>query len=103
MRFRFFCELAGQARRDGTEPLASFRISRHRQTRAPIGARLRDERAQGVNTIPGPGATGFAATRSGSLLGQDYPGPAHFGRVVLQLGKAILHWQHGLGIVDVHA
>src|SRR5215475_8081436 len=37
------------------------------------------------------------------LLRQDDAGPAHFGRVVLQLGQAVLHWQHGLRIVDMNA
>src|SRR5215471_2577700 len=37
------------------------------------------------------------------LLRQDDAGSAHFGRVVLQLGQAVLHWQYGLRIVDVNA
>src|SRR3954466_4719282 len=35
------------------------------------------------------------------LLGHRYAGPAHFSRVVLQFRKAVLHWQHRLGVIDV--
>src|SRR6185436_1133066 len=38
-----------------------------------------------------------------SLLGHDNARPTHFGGEVPQLGQTVLHRQHGLGIVDVHA
>src|SRR4051812_25808449 len=36
------------------------------------------------------------------LLGERLAGTTHLLGEVLELGKAILHWQHGRLIVDVH-
>ena len=54
-------------------------------------------------TPEGAGANNVKSVSGRPLFGNDLAGAAKFGRKVLQLGQAIPHRQHRLGIVDVDA